>query len=249
MTTAVKGKVALVTGSGRRIGRALAEALGRAGARVAIHYNESAEHAAEAAAALNASRADAARTFQADLLDAAAAEALPGRVADEMGALDIVVNNASIMLRQPFGEVTPEAWDEVHHVNLRACFFVAQGAAPYLRAAHGSLVNISDLSAFEAWPGYLPHSASKAGVESLTRGLARVMAPEVRVNAIAPGAVLLPDDWGESESAEIIRTTPLKRLGSPEDVVRAMMYLLESQYTTGVTIVVDGGRRLAPQSP
>jgi pteridine reductase len=165
-----------------------------------------------------------------------------------LGRLDVVVNSASVMIRQPFGTVTPQAWDDVLNVNLRAYFFVAQGAFAALKAAHGALINISDLSAIEAWPGYLPHSASKAGVDALTKGLARALAPEVRVNAIAPGAVLLPDEWGEQEAEEIVRTTPLRRLGSPADVVRAVEYLIEADYTTGTTLVVDGGRLLAPRT-
>ena len=237
------GKVVLVTGAGRRVGRAIAEGLAGRGARLAIHYNTSASDATDVAA-----RCPGSDTFQANLGDGAAAEALPGRVATSLGRLDVVVNSASVMIRQPFGTVTPQAWDDVLNVNLRAYFFVAQGAFAALKAAHGALINISDLSAIEAWPGYLPHSASKAGVDALTKGLARALAPEVRVNAIAPGAVLLPDEWGEQEAEEIVQTTPLRRLGSPADVVRAVEYLIEADYTTGTTLVVDGGRLLAPRT-
>ncbi len=122
---------------------------------------------------------------------------------------------------------------------------MAQGAAPHLQASHGVLINLSDLSGVEAWPGYLPHAASKAGVDSLTRGLARVLAPGARVNAIVPGAVLLPDEWSDADAAPIVRTTPLKRIGSPGDVVGALLYLIGAEYVTGATIVVDGGRQLS----
>ena len=237
------GKVALVTGGGRRVGRAIVEALADRGAGVAIHYNSSRSVAEELA-----DRLDGAATFQADLRDALAAEELPQRVTAQLGRLDIVVNSASVMIRQELGSVTPDDWDHVHDINLRAYFFVSQGAANALRAARGTILNISDLSAMEAWPAYIPHSSSKAGVDALTKGLARALAPDVRVNAIAPGAVLLPDDWGQKEADEIIRTTPLRRLGSPADVVRAVEYLIDADYTTGTTLVVDGGRLLAPRT-
>ena len=241
MTPSLDGKVALVTGAGKRVGRALAEALAECGARVAVHYRASKAEAEEVARSLPGETA----CFQCDLRDPMAAQDLPNRVASELGRLDVVVNSASVMLRQPFGTVTPEQWDAVHSLNLRAYFFVAQGASPHLKRAAGNLVNLSDLSATEAWPGYLPHAASKAGVEALTKGLARALAPEVRVNAIVPGAVLLPDGWGAKEEAEIVATTPLQRLGTPRDVANALLYVLGSTYTTGATIVVDGGRHLA----
>ncbi len=237
------GKVALVTGGGRRVGRAIVEALAGRGAGVAIHYNSSSSAAEELG-----TRLDGAATFQADLRDAMAAEELPRRVVAALGRLDIVVNSASVMIRQELGSVTPDDWDQVHDLNLRAYFFVAQGAADALKAARGTIINISDLSAIEAWPAYIPHSSSKAGVDAITKGLARALAPDVRVNAIAPGAVLLPDDWRQKEADEIIRTTPLRRLGSPADVVRAVEYLIDADYTTGTTLVVDGGRLLAPRT-
>lgn len=250
MTAELTGRVALVTGAGRRVGRAIGEGLGRAGARVAVHYHTSREGAESLVADLNRNRGDVAESqaFQADLRDARAAAELPRRVVEAMGRLDVVVNSASVMVRQPFGTVTPEEWDAVLAINLRAYFFVAQGAADALRASRGKIVNISDLSAFEAWPGYLPHSVSKAGVETLTRGLARVLAPEVCVNAVCPGPVLLPDSWGPDEAQAIVAGTPLKRLGSPADVAEAVLYLVSADYVTGTTLFVDGGRHLAPRS-
>ena len=237
------GKVALVTGGARRVGAAIVEALASRGATVAIHYNSSSTDAEALSARLPGSA-----VFQSDLHDPLAAETLPRRVIAELGRLDVVVNSASVMIRQELGSVTPEDWDQVHAINVRAYFFVAQGAADALKTARGTLINVSDLSGTEAWPAYIPHSASKAGVDALTKGLARALAPDVRVNAIAPGAVLLPDDWGQPEADEIIRTTPLRRLGSPADVVRAVEYLIDAEYTTGTTLVVDGGRLLAPRT-
>lgn len=237
-------RVALVTGAGRRIGRAIALALAHDGYRVAIHFNASAAPAREVAREIGAARLPEPALFPADLRDAAAAEALPRDVVARLARLDVLVNSAAVMLKQPFGTVTPAEWDDVMNLNLRAYFFTAQGAAPALKAQRGAIVNIADLAAFDVWPSYLPHNVSKAGVEMLTRGLARVMAPEVRVNAIAPGAVLLPEGSTPAEVDAAVQRAPLKRLGHPDDVVRAVRYLLSAPYVTGTTMIVDGGQRV-----
>jgi pteridine reductase len=238
----LEGKVVLVTGAGRRVGRAIAEYLASDGARVAVHYHASAADATELVATIARGDSSRAEGFAADLRDARAAEELPARVLARMGRLDVLVNSAAVMLRQPFGEVTAEQWDEVMSINLRSAFFVSQGAAPALRAARGKILNISDLAALEPWPSYLPHSISKAGIEMLTRGLARILAPDVTVNAIAPGPVMLPEGWSKEATEETIRTTPVGRLGTPADVAAAVRFLLDADYTTGTTLVVDGGR-------
>ena len=240
----LKGKVALVTGGARRLGRAIVEALAADGAKVAIHYHASAESADETAAAVRAAGHESPELFAADLTDAVQAEDLPRRVVTNLGRLDILINSAAVMLRQPFGTVTSAQWDAVLNLNLRAYFFVAQGAAPALRAARGAIVNISDLAAHQVWPSYLPHTIAKSGIEALTRGLARVLAPEVTVNAIAPGGVLLPDDTTAEEAAHTVAQVPLSRLGHPSDVTAAVRYLLASRYVTGTTMVIDGGRLL-----
>lgn len=239
----LRGKVALVTGGGRRVGRALAEALGARGATVAVHYNESTSGADEVVRALGAGGGKA-QAFAAQLTDAQAPAALIERVVAKFGQLDVLVNSAAIMVRTPVGEVDAATWDRMFALNLRAPFLLSQAAAPHLRKTRGAIVNIADLAAFETWPGYIPHGLTKAGVVQMTRGLARVLAPEVRVNAIAPGTVLLPDDWNERDEERLNQTTPLKRAGSPADVVAALMFLLESEYVTGETIVVDGGRHV-----
>ena len=239
----LRGRVALVTGAGRRVGRALALALADRGAIVAVHHHASSAGAREVVDAINGSGGRA-RAFAADLTSGTAASALPSQVARDLGSLDVLVNSAAGMVRTPFGETTPEAWDDIFALNLRAPFLLAQAAAPHLRKAQGAIVNISDLAAFETWPAYIPHGITKSGVVHLTRSLARILAPEVRVNAIAPGTVLLPDDWSEADAAHLNATTPLKRQGTPEDVVAAMLFLLESDYVTGETIVVDGGRNV-----
>jgi pteridine reductase len=239
----LRGRVALVTGGGRRVGRALAEALGSAGMRLAVHYNASAAGADDAVRSIRAAGGDA-ESFRANLGDASSIAPLVDAIAARFGGLDVLVNSAAVMERTPIGSVTAEQWDAMFALNLRAPFLLSQAAAPLLAARHGAIVNMADLAAFESWPAYVPHGISKAGVVQMTRALARVLAPDVRVNAIAPGAVLLPDDWDDASGAHLEQTTPLRRLGSPEDVVGAMLYLLGADYVTGETIIVDGGRHV-----
>jgi len=237
------GRVVLVTGAGRRVGRALAETLGGRGMRVAVHYNGSRAGADDTCRAIAASGGEAA-PFQANLTDADA----PGRLVDDVvrhfGGLDVLVNSAAVMERTPFGEVTPAQWDAMFALNLRAPFFVAQAAARVMAERGGVIVNIADLAAFETWPAYVPHGITKSGVVHMTRSLARVLGPSIRVNAIAPGAVLLPDDWDAAAAARLESTTPLRRTGSPADVAGALLYLLGADYVTGETIIVDGGRHV-----
>lgn len=237
----LRDRVALVTGGGIRVGRALALALGAQGARVAVHYNSSVDGAREVARSIEKSGGQA-KTFAADLTDPGMPEALVADVARAFGRLDILVNSAAVMIRTPFGEVDARRWDDIVALNLRAPFFLAQAAAPHLREVKGAIVNISDLAAFETWPGYIPHGLTKSGIVHLTKALARVLAPEVRVNAIAPGTVLLPDDWSEKDARHLEATTPLRREGTPGDVAHALLFLLEADYITGETIIVDGGR-------
>ena len=239
----LSGRVALVTGAGRRIGRTIALALGARGMRVAVHYHMTADGAAQTAREIAAQGAEA-RVLAADLRQPAAPARLIADVLAEFGALDVLVNSAAVMVRTPLGEVTPEAWDEMFALNLRAPFFCAQAAAPALRSRGGAIVNIADLAGMETWPGYMPHGITKAGILHMTRALARVLAPAVRVNAVAPGSVLLPDDWGPDAAERLVNTTPLRRLGSPDDVAQAVLYLLEADYVTGHTVVVDGGRHI-----
>ena len=237
------GRTALVTGAGRRIGRAIAVDLGAAGARVVVHYNASAAGADETVRLITEAGGEA-RTITADLSQPDAPARLAAGAAGLFGTLDCLVNSAAVMERTPFGTVSPASWDAMFAINLRAPFFLSQAAAPYLERTNGAIVNIADLAAFETWPGYVPHGISKAGIVQMTRALARVLAPRVRVNAVAPGAVLLPDDWTEDDAARLASTTPLGRIGSPDDVTGAVRYLLESEFVTGETIIVDGGRHV-----
>lgn len=163
---------------------------------------------------------------------------------DRFGRLDVLVNSAAVMHAVPFEGTSPELYDEVLGLNLRGPFFVTQGAAGALRSARGLVVNVADLSALQPWPSYGAHSLSKAGVVMLTRLLALSLAPEVRVNAIAPGAVLVPEAADDDERRRLARAAPLGRLGAPEDAVRALEYLLDAGFVTGEVLVVDGGRHL-----
>jgi len=239
----LRGRTAIVTGAGHRVGRALAVALGQRGMRVVVHYNTTADGAHETLRVIESAGGQGV-TVGADLTKA---EEIP-RVVDvaltHFGGIDVLVNSAAIMVRLPFGDVQPEQWDQTMDLNVRAPFFLTQAAAPHLRKSRGVVVNIADLAAFEAWPGYIPHGISKSGVVYLTRALASVLAPDVRVAAIAPGTVLLPEGWSKQDAERLRRTTPLAREGSPEDVARTMLFILDSDYLTGETIIVDGGRHV-----
>jgi pteridine reductase len=239
----LKGKVALVTGGGRRVGRVLAETLGRHGATVAVHFNESQLGAAEVAREI-VGAGGRAKAIGADLEQPRGPADLVAAVISEFGGLDVLVNSAAIMVKTSFGEVSVEDWDRMFAINLRAPFFLSQAAAPHLRKAKGIIVNIADMAGFETWGGYIPHGISKGGVVKMTRGLASALAPDVRVNAIAPGNVLPPVGWTEKEADRLNDTTPLRRWGTPDDVAKAMLFLIESDYITGETIVVDGGRHI-----
>lgn len=243
--TAPAPRRVLVTGGAHRLGRAIVEGLADDGARVAVHYHRSEGHALDVTRRLG----DRAVLLQADLSEATAAAALPVRAAEALGGLDVLVNSAAILVRQPLGSVEPEDWDRVMDLNLRAYFFAAQGAAPFLRQARGHIINISDIAAFDPWPAFIPHCVSKAGVEMLTKGLAAALAPEVTVNGIAPGAVLVPEGWTPEAKDARAAELPMGRLGDPADVLHAVRYLLDARYATGTTVVVDGGHLVRSVDP
>lgn len=238
----IDGRVALVTGAGTRVGRVIALALGKAGMRVGVHYARSERGAREVAEQIIAAGSDA-RTLPGDLTDPATAPRLVEHAAKVFGGLDVLVNSAAVMMRTPVGEVLVEDWDAMFALNLRAPFFLSQAAARAMGES-GVIVNIADLAAFETWKGYIPHSITKAGLVQMTRGLAHALAPKIRVNAVAPGSVLLPEGWTREQADKLISTTPLGRLGSAEDVAEAVMYLICADYVTGETIIVDGGRHV-----
>ena len=233
-------RIALVTGGAHRLGRALALALARAGCDVAVHYHSSADAAARTVRDIKALGRRAV-ALPADLACADAAEPLVEQCVGALGGLDVLVNSAALFERAPIADIDAAAWDRVQAVNLRAPFLLSRAAAPHLARRGGTIVNITDLSAFQPWPSYAHHAVSKAGLVHLTRVLARAHAPAVRVNAIAPGTVLPPADDAGDEAAD---RRVLAEAGSPADVERALLYLVQSPFVTGEVLVVDGGRML-----
>jgi pteridine reductase len=238
----------LVTGAGRRIGAAITRALHGAGMDVVLHCHRSRAEADFLAASLNAARAGSAAVVQADLLDVGALPALVEQAAGAFGRLDGLVNNASSFHPSPIGAIDARQWEDLMGTNLRAPLLLAQAAAPRLRQTRGAIVNIVDIHAERPLAGYSLYSVAKAGLAGLTRSLAIELAPEVRVNGVAPGAILWPENgehFPAEERARIERQTPLGRTGRPEEVAGAVKYLLlDAPFVTGQILAVDGGRSL-----
>ena len=236
----------LITGAARRIGAAIARRLHASGGRVILHCHRSRAQADALAAELEGARAGSCAIVQGDLLDAAALARIVEEAAAAFGRLDALVNNASSFYATPFGSITERQWEDLVGTNLRAPLMLAQAAAPRLRAARGAIVNLVDIHAERPLKGFLAYSVAKAGLAGLTRALALELGPEVRVNGVAPGAILWPEggahfDAGEKE--RIAGQTPLARIGSPEDVAGAVKYLLfDAPFVTGQILAVDGGR-------
>jgi pteridine reductase len=239
----LKGRVALVTGGAHRVGKAIALALGQAGANVAIHYHRSAAPAEETLAELRSLGVEA-TAIRGDLTAIGEIERVVDEAIAPWGRLDLLVNSAGIWGTDPIGSVTEARWEELLNTNLRSAFFAAQRAAPALRAARGAIVNIADVGAIRPWRNHTPYLISKGGLLTMTEALAKDLAPEVRVNAIAPGPVLLPDDWTAEQAERSARSVLLGRLGRAEDVAQATVYLASADYVTGVILPVDGGQRL-----
>jgi pteridine reductase len=237
-------KVVLVTGAARRIGAILAAAFHAQGAKLAVHYRRSAGEAEALVARLNGARGGSARAYRADLADMAALEALPAAVARDFGRIDVLVNNASTFYPTPLGSITPDQFDDLLGSNLRAPLFLAQAAAPELRKQSGLILNIADIHGMRPLSRHAVYSAAKAGLVMLTRSLARELAPEIRVNAIAPGAVLWPEAGVDEElKRRIVARTPLARPGSPEDIAKAALFFAcDAPFVTGEVLAVDGGR-------
>jgi len=242
------GKVALVTGSSRRIGAAIVDTLHGAGMSVIIHYCRSFEAAQSLAGRLNGRRPDSARILGADLLDPVPTlERLIDAAADWHDRLDLLVNNASSFYPSPVGQIGEAEWTDLMGTNLKAPLFLTQAAAPWLREAGGSVVNIADIHASHPLPSHPVYCAAKAGLLVLTRALARALAPEVRVNAVSPGPILWPegDEAPGADRQEVLRHTPLERPGEPGDIAAAVLYLTrDAPYVTGQNLSVDGGRSL-----
>lgn len=239
-------KVILVTGSARRIGATIVTRLHSEGARVAIHFRGSSGEAESLAEALNAHRADSAATFQCDLLQTDSIPALVDAVVDWGGSLDGLVNNASTFYPTPVGTVTEDNWNDLIGSNLKAPLFLSQAAAPHLQAARGCIVNIVDIHAERPLRDHVVYGPAKAGLAMLTRSLAKDLSPDVRVNGVAPGAILWPEDGMTEEiQASILQQVPLARAGDPTDIAGAVLYLIrDAAYVTGQIIAVDGGRSI-----
>jgi pteridine reductase len=244
----MQDRAVLVTGAARRIGAVVARRLHAAGARVVLHCHRSRAEADALAAELNAARERSCAVVQGDLLEVAALARIVEAAGEAFGRLDGLVNNASSFYATPFGAIGEREWKDLMGTNLRAPLFLAQAAADRLREARGAIVNVIDIHAERPLRDFAVYSVAKAGLAALTRALAIELAPQVRVNGVAPGAILWPDDgrhFDTSERSRITATTPLGRTGSPEDIAGAVKYLLfDAPFVTGQVLAVDGGRGL-----
>jgi pteridine reductase len=241
---ALSGKAALVTGAARRVGATVVRKLHAAGANIVLHYRSSGEAADLLARELNETRPDSVVQVEADLLDLGQLQMLPGLVTSNFGTFDILVNNASTFYPTPVGDITEIDWDDLIGTNLKAPLFLSQASAPALRISNGLIVNIADIHGMRPLSRHPVYSIAKAGVIMLTQSLARELGPSVRVNAVAPGPVMWPEDGMDRElQSRIVDRTALKRPGSPEDVARAVVFFAtEAPYVTGQILAVDGGR-------
>ena len=240
------GKWVLITGGAKRIGATVVRALHAAGANVALHYRASADDAAALQAELVAARPDSVALFQADLLDPGSLETLVADVTEHTGRLDVLINNASTFYPTPIGSITEREWLDLMGTNLKAPLFLSQAAAPHLQRTRGVIINMVDIHARRPLKDHPVYGPAKAGLQMLTLSLAKDLAPEVRVNGVAPGAILWPSD-GMTESAKqsILEQIPLQRAGSPDDIAGAILYLVrDASYVSGQILAVDGGRSL-----
>ena len=246
MSESLEGRVALVTGGARRVGAAIARRLHAAGASVLIHYRDSEADARTLVGELNGRRAKSAASVKAELLAPIAPRALVTAARDSFGRLDLLVNNASSFFPIGLGAVEASHWEELMGSNLRAPLFICQEAAPELAKQAGAIVNIVDIHADRPLKGYPVYSIAKGGLAAMTRSLAVELAPKVRVNGVSPGAIAWPEDgqFDPAERERIIATTPLARVGAPEDIAQAVHFLACASYVTGQIIAVDGGRSI-----
>ena len=236
--------IALVTGASQRLGAQLASSLHARGMRVVVHYHHSVAAAQALCDQLEAARPGSTLALCADLATRTAPTQIIDQVQAHWGRLDLLVNNAAIFRATPLATSELDDWDEITGINLRAPYFLCRAAAPLLRAQRGLIVNLADIYADRPRPEYAIYCASKAGLVGLTRALARELAPEIRVNAVAPGAILWTADASLAEQQAILARTPLERLGEPSDIATAVAYLLDAPYVTGQVLTVDGGRSI-----
>lgn len=245
-TASLQDKAVLITGGARRVGAHVARLLHQQGMRIAIHYRSSEHEALMLAEELERARAGSVALMQADLLDTAALPTLIDEAVVRFGRIDVLINNASSFYPTPVQSATEADWEDLIGTNLRAPFFLSRAAASYLKMVGGCIVNMIDIHAQRPLKNYPIYSAAKAGLAMLTRSLARELAPEVRVNGVAPGTILWPEaGLDPAVQQEILARTPQKRAGSPDDVARAILFLVrDADYITGQVIAVDGGRSI-----
>jgi NAD(P)-dependent dehydrogenase (short-subunit alcohol dehydrogenase family) len=242
----IAGRVALVTGGARRVGRAIATALAREKMDIAIHYNSSRAEALQLAKDLRAAFGVKAAPFQADLKNIRQIQRLVSGVSSDLGPVGLLVNSASLYERDSLQSTTPQSWDRHLNTNLKGPFFLCQAVVPVMKKSSGGhIINIVDWAAIRPYADYLPYCLSKAGLLALNTALAKELAPEIRVNAILPGPVLLPEGSSKAFLNAVLRATPLRRLGSPEDIAHAVVFLAKSDFITGAALPVDGGRLIA----
>jgi len=240
----IENSVVLITGAAMRVGRTVATELAKKGAKIAFSYYLDNEPWQDTIDEINSFSGDC-LGVQTEIRSAAEVKELVAKTIQHFGRVDVLINNASVWLKSPVLEITEEDWDLAMDVNLKGAFLASQAVAPHmLEQGQGVILNITDLSAFQTWPGYAHHAASKAGLVALTKSLAVELAPNIRANAIAPGTVLLPDNYSPEKKQWAEDMSVLKRVGEPEDVAKLAIFLIENDFTTGSVYFVDGGRYL-----
>ena len=242
----LKGKVVLVTGAGKRVGKTIATSFAARGATIAVHYRSS-KPEADAVVAEIEGKGGTARAFRADLEQVAQIETMVGEIVAALGRIDVLVNCASVFSRKPIEEVTERDWDVNLNTNLKAPFFLSKFAGLQMRKlGAGKIVNIGDWAGIRPYNNYLPYTVSKTGIIGLTRALAKALSPEVQVNCVALGPVLAPEEYGPDEIAKMVAGTLTRKMGTPQDVANAVLFFCEgTDFATGATLVLDGGRLIA----
>lgn len=249
MNPVCPSKVVLITGGARRVGAAIARELHQQGAKLLLHYHKSEKEALDLQATLNALRPGSVEIVGANLLETSQLPALIEAALQSFGQLDALINNASSYYPTPLGQISPTQWEDLMGSNLKAPLFLSQAAASALRRSQGCIINITDMHIERPKKNYVVYSAAKAGLVSLTKSLAQELAPHVRVNAVAPGPVLWPDDnqeFDEHYRQQVVNQTLLKRSGEPADIAKAVKFLIfDAPFITGHVLAVDGGRNLS----
>ncbi|MFQ5677764.1 MAG: SDR family NAD(P)-dependent oxidoreductase [bacterium] len=238
-------KVALVTGGARRVGKAIAVGLAKEGMAIALHYHKSDQQAEETVAQLHALGAEV-LPVKGDFSNVAEINRVVQTCVEHFKQLNVLINNAAVYIKTPVGRATEKDWDKLLDVNLKAVYFCAQAVSAIMKKQKsGKIINIADVAGIDPWPDFIPYSASKAGVIAVTKGLAKALAPDIQVNAIASGTVLMSEDATENYTDHIKDMTLLKRIGTPDDVVNTVLFLLKgTDFVTGEVVAVDGGRLL-----